>query len=145
MSDEISLSRGWTIESYVAHNESMREETDRRYQQRFTAQEQAVAAALTSAKEAVSKAEAASEKRFDSVNEFRATLADQSATLISRTEVDQRFKGIDEKVDIIMGRMDRLEGRAGGQTSTWAYIIAGIGLVGTIVGIIAAVALLQRG
>lgn len=140
MSDEISLNKGWTLDGYIAHNESMRDELDRRYLQRFLAQEQAVAAALTSAKEAVIKAETASEKRFESVNEFRATLADQATSLISRSEVETQFKAIDDKVDIIMGRMDRLEGRAGGSTAAWAYAFAAAGLIGTLVGIIGGVA-----
>ena len=128
MSDEISLNKSWTIEAYVAHNESMRMEMDRRYEQRFDAQERAVL-----------KAEAASEKRFDSVNEVRETLADQAKHLISRNEVEQQFKSINEKVDTTTGRMDRLEGRAGGSTATWTYAVAAIGVVGTIVGIIGTV------
>lgn len=69
-------------------------ERDRQYGQRFDAQEKAVAAALAAAKEAVVKAEAASEKRFDSVNEFRNTLKDQTATFITRGEAIGFFFGI---------------------------------------------------
>lgn len=139
MSDEISLNKGWTLDGYIAHNESMRDELDRRYQQRFIAQEQAVQAALTSAKDAVHKAEMASEKRFEGVNEFRATLSDQASTFISRTEVDQRMKGIDEKVDIIMGRMDRLEGRSGGMDASFVKLVSMVAMAGAIIAIITAI------
>ena len=145
---KIEKSKGdWTHDSLREYVERVFKEADRRYEQRFADQEKAVSAALAaaekavntaliSAKEAVIKAESASEKRFESVNEFRATLADQSATLISRIEVEGQFKSTNEKVDVVMSRMDRLEGRAGGSNATWAYAIAGVGLLGTIVGII---------
>lgn len=62
------------------------DERDHRYSQRFDSQEKAVASALAAAKEAVSKAENATEKRFDSVNEFRNTLKDQQGTYVTRSE-----------------------------------------------------------
>jgi transglutaminase/protease-like cytokinesis protein 3 len=67
----------------------------------FTLQEQAVNAALVAADRAVSKAEAASEKRFDSVNEFRATLADQQRSLMPRMETETLFKNMTEKIEAI--------------------------------------------
>ena len=83
------------------HFEAILAEKDRSYKQRFKAQEKAVHAALTAAKEAVSKAEIAAEKRFDSVNEFRRTLADQTSTFIPRPEYTQRLNSIDEKINAI--------------------------------------------
>lgn len=56
-------------------------------EQRFKAQEQAVAFALASAEKAVTKAELAAEKRFESVNEFRNQLKDQTGTFITRNEM----------------------------------------------------------
>lgn len=55
--------------------------------QRFRAQEQAVAFALQAAEKAVTKAELAAEKRFESVNEFRNQLKDQTGTFITRNEM----------------------------------------------------------
>lgn len=55
--------------------------------QRFKAQEAAVAAALASADRAVTKADMATEKRFESVNEFRNQLKDQTGTFITRGEL----------------------------------------------------------
>ena len=56
-------------------------------EQRFKAQEQAVTFALQSAEKAVTKAELAAEKRFESVNEFRDQLKDQTGTFITRNEM----------------------------------------------------------
>ena len=154
MSDEISLSKGWSLEAYIAHNESMREaekdvqaERDRRYAELFKEREKAWMAAVEgatkeakaealSAKAAVEKAEVASEKRFEGVNEFRATLADQAATLISRAEVEQQFQSVNEKVDLVTSRMDRLDGRSGGNNQTVLYAVAALGILGTLAGIV---------
>ena len=66
--------------------------------QRFAGSEKAVADALAAAEKAVIKAESASEKRFESVNEFRNTLKDQAATFITRTEVESRLTGLDQRI-----------------------------------------------
>lgn len=83
-----------------------------RYQQRFDAQTSAINAALQAAKEAVIKAETATENRFASVNEFRQTLSDQAGTFISRTE----FNALKE-------RIDRADGHTGGLSDGWKWLI----------------------
>ena len=62
------------------------DERDLRYQQRFDAQTLAIKDALLAAEKAVTKAEVATERRFEGVNEFRQTLSDQAAKFITRTE-----------------------------------------------------------
>ena len=73
----------WTVETLKAH-----------YDQRFIDQDRAVQAALNAAEKAVTKAETASEKRFDAVNEFRAQLADQAQTFIPRAEAELQFANL---------------------------------------------------
>lgn len=97
-------------------------ERDRQYDQRFRAQELAVAAALTAAKEAVTKAEMASEKRFDSVNEFRNSLKDQQQTLASKAEVEVRFKFLEDKWKTIEERQTKAAGSSEGMTTLWAIL-----------------------
>jgi ABC-type transporter Mla subunit MlaD len=65
----------------------------------LAAQKEAVAAALAAADRAVAKAETAADKRFESVNEFRATLADSARLLMPRSEVEQIVKGLSEKIN----------------------------------------------
>lgn len=95
---------------------------DKRYQQRFEAQTKAIDAALLAAKEAVTKAETATEKRFESVNEFRQTLSDQAGTFVSRIE----FNSLKE-------RMDRGEGKSSGLSAAWGYLIGLAGAAAAIV------------
>jgi hypothetical protein len=102
----IAESSGWTLEAFreyvgqrledVHHSPA---EMDLRYQRRFDAQEKAMAAALAAADRAVLKAETASEKRFESVNECRAVLTAQSATLATKSEVEAAIKGLVDKID----------------------------------------------
>lgn len=112
---------------------SILNERDRSTNQRFELQDkavnaalaaakEAVTAALVAAKEAVAKAEFAAEKRFDGVNEFRATLKDQQATLYSRSEGETKFKSMDDKIALIFARLDKMEGSSQGSAWLWALI-----------------------
>lgn len=112
------------------------DERDRRYSERFDAQEKAVAAALAAAKEAVLKAEQASEKRFDGVNEFRATLSDQAATFMPRKEAQAESAMLREKIDTtntllsaLSGRVDTLIGARTGATDMWGWIVGAVGVL----------------
>lgn len=116
---------GWTVDTLKEYT-----------QQRFSDQDKAVQAALLAAKEAVLKAETASEKRFESVNEFRGQLADQTATLIPRAEADSRFSALSEKVTDLTDRINKTEGAKAGSDVTIGKIYAAIGVVGAILGII---------
>jgi hypothetical protein len=79
--------------------EKLMDERDLRYIDKFTSQDEKTTLALTASKEAIIKAETATEKRFDTVNEFRGTLSDQAATLLPRVEASSKFENIDEKIE----------------------------------------------
>ena len=107
-------------------------ERDLRHNQRFDAQEKAVAAALSAAKEAVEKAEAAADKRFEAVNEFRGTLSDQARTFATRAELGAALKGLDDKIYELKARADIAGGRQAGLSSGWAILIGAVSLAGAI-------------
>jgi hypothetical protein len=65
----------------------------------LAAQKEAVQTAMAAAEKAVAKAEASADKRFESVNEFRAQLADQATTFASKSDVDIRMKGLADKLE----------------------------------------------
>lgn len=71
---------------------------DRLNDERAVSQEKAVIAALASAKEAVNKAEAAAEKRFESVNELRGMATDILARTVTRDVFEAAIKAIDAKI-----------------------------------------------
>ncbi len=123
-------------------------EKDLRDLQRFDAQQQALTAALlaadtavraaqAAAEKAVAKAEAATEKRFESVNEFRQTLSDQTASFPSRVEL----QALADRVADLATRLDKAEGRNRGVSASVAMMLGAGGLVLTLLGVIVAVVL----
>lgn len=70
---------------------------------------EAVQAALASAEKAVIVAQEASERRLDSVNEFRETLSDQTATFVPRPESDAKLAALADRVATNADRMAALE------------------------------------
>jgi len=158
----------------MAEIKTMLDERNIRYDQRFEAQQEALAAALlaqkeavltamTAAEKAVAKAEMATDKRFEAVNEFRAQLADQAATLMSRieyssahtniiqqidslnvrvsaavtkVEADSIHKAQGERLNDLASRLDRIEGASTGLNKSWGVTAAVIGFGLTIIGIL---------
>lgn len=123
---------------------------DRRYEQRFRDQERAVDAALDAAAKAVDKAELASEKRFDAVNEFRAQQADLIAGFLPRPEylaqhhaLEDKVVAFEERLNVslarVHSRLDMSEGRSSGIAAGWGYLVAAVSAVGVIVAIVYAI------
>lgn len=140
--------------------------SDLRYQQRFDAQadalaaaflsqqvamktaleaaKEAVQAALAAADRAVSKAELAADKRFEALNELRQMLNDMVSTLITRVEAVQRFDSMTEKLDAGTHRVDTLEARfntmsgeqSGSERRGRDVVTAARANVGMVVGIV---------
>lgn len=113
-------------------------ERDRRYTERFAAQEGANQLALNAAEKAVLKAENASEKRFEAVNEFRATLSDQAATLISRKEVEALFSAVNSTLNRLENSDAAALGKGAGMSQLWGVIVASGGLAIGIGGLVVA-------
>ncbi len=134
------LSRIVATEANLAALRQVLDERDARYAQRAASQDEAVRSALVTSEKAVTKAEAATEKRFDSVNEFRQTLADQAATLMPRIEYAVGHKAIVEKMEMAEGRISEIQkdlssvsARGGGMKETWGYILAASSALATLI------------
>ena len=96
---------------------------------RFTATEKAVGAALLSAEKAVLKAEDLATARAESQNEWRATTTDLVGQRMSRVEYDAAHKSLSEKIDAISSRLDRAEGTDTGTTRVIPWVIAAVGVL----------------
>lgn len=156
---------GWSLETAIDYLLALVNEkhahllaeiagNDKRYEERFSASQKAlelglagtkneISVALAANKEAVLKAENATEKRFEGVNEFRATLSDQQRTLIPRAEVDVIIKSLEEKIANVTKLMDELrnrervtDGASKGRVEGWGYAVGVAGLVLAVVTII---------
>ena len=120
------------------------EELDLRYHQQFDhlrtkfgesarAAEKSVSVALESAEKAVTKAEMANEKRFDSVNEFRAQLRDQASTFIPRPEAEQRMSQLSGRLEELRDNDALRTGRSAGSAALYGWIVGGIAALATMI------------
>jgi hypothetical protein len=105
-----------------------------RVEEQIKAIKDAAAAALTTTQKAIDKAEVATEKRFEGVNEFRATLSDQARLLMPRLEAEQQFRSFSEKIDVLTARVNARDDRGAGGAQVWIWVVAAAGLVGTVYG-----------
>jgi hypothetical protein len=94
---------------------------------------------LASSDKAILKAEAATEKRFESVNEFRQTLSDQTKTFISKVEFEALRDTTGTRIAGLSSRLDKIEGKAVGLNAGWIYLLGGLSAVGTVVSVIVAI------
>ena len=142
------------IDAARKSNDALYTAADIRYQQRFEAQsdalaaaflaqqtamktaleaaEKAVQAALAAQERAVLKAELASDKRFESVNEFRKTLADQQATFMPRSETTVMVGGFTQRLSGLKEQVDALMSERAGVKGGWGYAIGLVGAILTI-------------
>ncbi len=104
----------WTIDSLHSHLITILGEIDKRYEQRFQAQEKAVLAALAAAEKAVTVAEVNAEKWRSNANEWRGSMDDRERNFARRDSVEAQFNGMAEKSD---SRYASLDGRINDLTS----------------------------
>jgi hypothetical protein len=108
----------WTISTLKEHYDYVLNVRDEKIDQKFASLELAVL-----------KAEQATEKRFESVNEFRAQLADQGRTFVPRNEYENGQKDQSNMIDDLKVRIDKMENMKSGGNVVWAYVLAGVSLI----------------
>lgn len=75
-----------------------------------------------SSAEAIKKAEAATERRFESVNEFRQSLSDQTSQFIRREVFDAKVEQLQGQIQQLRETNQRTEGKGAGVNATFAAI-----------------------
>jgi hypothetical protein len=120
-------------------------ERDKRYDDALKAVKESSTLALAAADRAVAKAENATEKRFDAVNEFRETLADQQRTLMPRAEAELRFVSMEKTLAAIQLAQGRSAGSGEGAQVGWGYAIGAAGFVFGLIGLAIALVNVFRG
>jgi hypothetical protein len=108
--------------------ESRLDESDKRNEQRFLAQEKAVTSALAAAEKAVNVAERNAEQWRAGANEWRGSMTDRERNFASKGDLDA-----------IKERLDRSEGKGTGLHAGWGYIVGAAGLIAAIASVIAMV------
>lgn len=93
---------------------------------------------FNSTKEAVDKAEVATDKRFDAVNAFRAQLADQTGSFLPREVAETQFAEIRKQLAMNTDRLNRGEGKSTGADDFRAQLVAGAAVLVAIGSLLAA-------
>ena len=119
MTDTARPVNGWTVDTLHEHLETLIREKHQQYDLRFEGIVTATQAALNAADRAVTKAETASEKRFEGVNEFRSALADQQAGLISREAYEAQHQALSDRVGLLTQTVSAHIGAASGEGQGW--------------------------
>lgn len=115
----------WTVENLKEYIEKMMVERDK-----------AINIALAAAKEAVAVAEANADKWRMNANEWRGAMNDREKTFLPRSEFETYRDSTQTALGLEKTRADKDEGKGVGLSSTWAYILGGIGAIGGILAII---------
>lgn len=114
---------------------------------RSKAQDEAVRIALVGAKEDIAKVAESTEKRFESVNEFRSALSDQARLTMPRSESealhkatlarnDAEYKTINGRIDNLALRMNAYDAHGQGKQSGWGTIASVIAIATAVVSMI---------
>jgi hypothetical protein len=117
---------------------TLMDERDRRYEQRFLAQQSALEAARTTQNAALQAALAEKDKRDEqrfatneqwraASNEWRGTLSDRDSRFVTKEEYEPTIKSLVEKIA-------SAEGRA--RAAVWGYIIGAVGLAAFLYGVL---------
>ena len=116
---------------------------EERSDERFRHMKEMVETAFENAQTAITKADIATEKRFEGVNEFRAALSDQATQFVTRdamvaladkieNQIDQHRKDMDG----IIRRLDLREGQTQGSRITGGILVTvitvGVGVLGLL-------------
>jgi hypothetical protein len=125
---------GWTVDTLHEHFTKSLAEQDRRHEARTDAAKEAVGVAMAAADRAVLKAEGAAERRFESVNEFRNTLADQQRSLMPRTEAEIRLAALDAR----LVALEQARSAKGGAKEGWGFAVGVVGLIAVVLTIMRA-------
>lgn len=133
--------------SHIAELDRLTEAKFVTYRTLIDSQADKVALALTASDKAVNKAELATEKRFEGVNEFRAQLADQAQRLMPRIEAETRTGQNTEKIADLAARLAELDkrlaeisSRTGGHAESTANVVKIVGValavITTMIGVV---------
>ncbi len=115
---------GWSIETVREHLLALLHQHENMDERRHESQAQALEAARMATQMAIDKAEIAMERRFESINEFRESLSDQTRTYMPRAEYEAKHVAITAQIDSIDKRLTLAEGRSSGIQASWAVVIA---------------------
>ncbi len=117
------------IADFRAHVDVRFNEADKRYEQRFAAQQEAMRSALAAANTASDKEETNAALWRSSANEWREAMNDRERQFLPRAEAAQIVKAIEERIADLKEYRDKSEGQGQGIGAVWAWVVAALGVL----------------
>ena len=109
------------------------DERDKRYAQRAASQDQAVALSLAASEKAITKAEQATERRLESLNELRGVVVDQSKDFSRAAEVKLAFDAIANRItglsELVHTFSTQQTSKAAGAREVISYLVGAGGII----------------
>ena len=122
------IARVVALEAIAAAERELSKERDLRYGQRADSQDKSVAVAMASAEKAILKAEMATEKRLEGLNELKGMAENQARTFARSEEVKLVQQSMDKRIDVMSGILERHAARGGGIADVIGYLVGAAGL-----------------
>lgn len=120
---------------------------ERRSDARFEAMKDMVQTAFSEAQKAIDKAEAATDKRLEGMNEFRDTLSDQANNFVTKDALDALTLRLEamitrnrQDLDQLSKRIDTREGEIKGSRLTWGNMAALLASFAVVIGLLVVLA-----
>ena len=120
---------------------------EKRSDARFESMKTMVETAFETSKAAVSKAESATDKRLEGMNEFRDTLSDQAAHFVTKDSLASLVEKLEaqidrnrEDLDALAKRIDVREGQIQGSRLTWGNMASLLAAFAVVVGLVVVLA-----
>lgn len=120
---------GWTFTTL----KEFIDEREARTIERFDHLKKEIDSSLNASAQAVSKAEVANEKRFDSVNEFRAALSDQTNNLLPRAEFNLQYRSVSDRIGLNENRIGEMQIQLSSLAARDSAKKEGFGLIGAVI------------
>lgn len=100
---------------------------------RFDSQEKLISAQVEAQDKAIIKAEIATDKRLDGLNELRRIVNDTQALLMPREEAYARLQALADKIEVLTSRINLSEGNKSGMRDGWGYLVGAIGIATAVI------------
>jgi hypothetical protein len=123
------LARIVAIEASAVAFKELMHERDLRYTERAKSQDTAVATAMASAEKAILKAETATEKRLEGLNELKGMAENQAATFARKAEVELAQTAQDKRIDELTRQFEARQSHSMGIGTAFAYFVGACGVL----------------
>ncbi len=147
MSDEVSLPRGWTLEAYITHNETVRSaeekfqiERDRRYAEVATEREKALKIKETADLAALGLAREIQTYKDEKANELRSQIERERGSYATKDDLAAAVSKIEVTIKPIVEYVAVSQGRQSGIGVSASVLVAVVGAAASAVAIVVVLA-----